>query len=129
MAVRPGDRFTASVTRRGSSWTLTITNRTTGKRSSTKHVRATPGTLALWIVEAPSTQVTQVGLHVLPLAKFATVTMTSAQTVIGGIRGNVASPRWAHIRFDMTTTDGVAKAIASRLQDGGSAFTSAWRHQ
>jgi hypothetical protein len=129
VSVRPGDRFTSSVTRSGDTWTLIIANRTTGKRSSTEHVRRTPGTLALWIVEAPSTQVTEVGQHVLPLAKFATVTMTSADAVIGGIRGNVAAASWAHFRFDMTTVDGVPKAAASGLKNGGSGFTSAWRHE
>ena len=117
------------MTRHGNTWTLAITNRTTGKKSSTNHVRHTPGTLALWIVEAPSTQVTQLGQHVIPLARYATVTVTSAQAVIGGVRSNVAGAPWAHFRFDMITSDGTPKAITSRLKSGGATFTSAWRHQ
>ncbi len=129
LSVRPGDQFTASVTRHGNTWTLAITNRTTGKKSSTNHVRRTPGTLALWVIEAPSTQVTQLGQHVIPLARYATVTMTSAQAVIGGVRSTVAGAPWAHFRFDMVTSDGAPKAITSKLKSGGTTFTSAWRHQ
>lgn len=129
MAVRPGDRFAASVQRHGSDWTLKITNRTTGAKFSTIQTRSTPGTVALWIVEAPSSQATEVGLHVIPLAKYSTVTMTSCLTIVAGVHGNISTTRWAHFRFDMRTTSGIAKAVTGDLRSGGTGFTSVWRHQ
>ena len=127
--VRPGDRFAASVQRRGSVWTLKLTNRTTGKGFSTNRTRATPGTVALWIVEAPSTQSTDPGMHVVPLAKYATVTVSSCQAVVAGVRGTIGAASWAHIRFDMATTGGLPKATTGGLRSSGSSFSSTWRHQ
>ena len=125
MRARPGDKFTASVARSGNQWTLTIKNRTTGQNFSTVQVRATSGYVALWIDEAPSTQVTQLGDHVLPQTKVTPVTMTGCSATIGGVRGAIAA--WAHVRFDMVTSTGEAKATTSDLASGGASFKSTWR--
>jgi len=124
----PGDAFTASVTRRGRQWTLAIRNRMSGERFSIVKTRATSGFVALWIDEAPSTQVNELGLHVLPLTRFGSVSMTGCSAVIDGRRRLIGDAGWSHYRFDMVTTSGSPKAITSGLSGGGSAFRTTWRH-
>ena len=124
----PGDKFTASVSRAGDRWTLTIRNRTSRDDFSTVERRATPGFLALWIDEAPSSQVGEPGEHVLPLTRVTPVTMTGCFATSGGVRRAIGNPGWAHVRFDMVTTSGAAKAVTSGLTAGGTAFRSTWRH-
>jgi hypothetical protein len=128
MRARPGDAFTASVSRRGSSWTLAIRNRTTGERFSIVKSRATSGDVALWIDEAPSSQISEPGSHVLPLTKFGTVTMTGCSAVVDGKRRVIGDPGWSHFRFDMVSSSGAPKALTSGLTAGGSAFKTTWRH-
>jgi Peptidase A4 family len=127
MRALPGDRFTASVTNRGSQWVLAITNRTTGQKFSITRSRDADAVQALWVAEAPSTQVSDPGEHVLPLTSFGTLTMTGCSAVVNGTRRTIGDPGWAHYRFDMQTRDGVAKTTTSALSKSA-AFTVRWRH-
>jgi hypothetical protein len=128
MRALPGDKFTASVTRSGNRWTLAIQNRTSGQHFATVHSRATTGTIALWIDEAPSSQPTHFGSHVLPLTQYGSVTMTGCTASIGGVRRAIGDPAWAHYRFDMVMATGLAKATTSGLTSRGTSFKSTWRH-
>ena len=129
LTVHPGDRFSASVTHHGATWTLEIRNQTTGNRFTIDRKRTAKGLQALWIVEAPSTQSGGVGLHVLPLARFGHATLTAARAVVAGVRGDIDDPRWAHYRFVMRTTGGSLKAVVGDLTAGGSSFRATWRHR
>jgi hypothetical protein len=128
MRALPGDRFTASVTNNGSRWILAITNRTTGQKWSITRTRTAAAAQALWVAEAPSSEVSDPGQHVLPLTNFGSVTFTSASAVVGGVRRSIGNAGWAHYRFDMTTSSGVMKTSTSGLS-GGSSFTVRWRHE
>jgi Peptidase A4 family len=128
MRASPGDEFSASVSRRGKSWTLAIRNRTNGEHFSIVKTRATSGFVALWIDEAPSSQVSEPGQHVLPLTRFGTVSMTDCSAVIDGKRRVIGDPGWSHYRFDMVTRSGTAKTVTSGLTGNGSAFRTTWRH-
>ena len=67
ITVRPGDHMTASITKgSGSSWTIRITDTTTGKSFSTVRTYRGPGTSAEWIEEAPS-----VGGRTASLARYS----------------------------------------------------------
>jgi hypothetical protein len=67
ITVHPGDRMSASITKgSGSSWTITISDTTTGKAFTTVQNYTGPGTSAEWIEEAPS-----VGGHVATLATYS----------------------------------------------------------
>jgi hypothetical protein len=67
ITVHPGDHMTASITKgSGSSWTIKITDATTGKTFSTVKTYTGPGTSAEWIEEAPS-----VGGHIATLAHYS----------------------------------------------------------
>ncbi len=66
ITVRPGDVMTASISKgTGSSWTITLTDTTTGKSFSTVQNYTGPQTSAEWIEEAP-----QVGGKVATLAHY-----------------------------------------------------------
>jgi Peptidase A4 family len=53
-SVSPGDHMHASVTKGGSSWTITINDTTSGQSFSIVRSYSGPGTSAEWIVEAPT---------------------------------------------------------------------------
>lgn len=127
--VIPGDRYTASVTKRGDVWTLTLKDTRTGDAFTTDETRASEAVQALWVVEAPSRVLSDGALRILPLASFARITMTGCLAVAGGTRRVVADPHWAHYRFDMRTGSNVAKATTSALTHAGTSFTSTWRHR
>jgi hypothetical protein len=70
ISVRQGDMMTASITHgSGSSWTITITDRTTGKSFTTTKTYTGPRTSAEWIEEAPT-----VGGRVGTLANYGLAT-------------------------------------------------------
>jgi len=127
--IRPGDRFSATVTKRGSSWTLSIRDNTSGGSFTTRQTRDSAAIQALWVVEAPALVTANGNLEVLPLARFGRITMTSCSAVAGGIRRVISDSRWAHYRFDMRTTSNTAKALTSGLTSGGRAFSSTWKHR
>ena len=70
ITVRPGDVMSASVTKgSGSSWTITITDTTTGASFTTVQTYTGPGTSAEWVEEAPT-----VGGHIATLANYGFTT-------------------------------------------------------
>jgi Peptidase A4 family len=79
ISVSPGDVMTASITHgAGSSWTITITNKTKNRSFSTTQTYTGPQTSAEWIEEAPS-----LGGHVTTLANYGLETFDPG-TVNGG---------------------------------------------
>lgn len=70
ITVHPGDHMSASITKgSGSSWTISISDTTTGTSFSTVQTYTGAGTSAEWIEEAPT-----VGGHIATLANYGTVT-------------------------------------------------------
>jgi hypothetical protein len=70
ITVRPGDLMTAKITKgTGSSWTITISDTTTGRSFTTTKTYTGPQTSAEWIEEAPS-----VGGRVATLANYGAAT-------------------------------------------------------
>ena len=79
ITVRPGDTFSANITKgTGSSWTITLTDTSSGKSFTTTQSYSGPGTSAEWIEEAPT-----VGGHVATLAHYGQATFDPG-TVNGG---------------------------------------------
>jgi hypothetical protein len=128
MAVRPGDHFSASVTKRGTTWTLAIRDTTSGAHFTINQTRNSTAIQALWVVEAPARLLADGDLQIVPLTSFGRITMTACSAVAGGVRRTIVDAHWAHYRFDMRTTSNTAKALTSRLTGGGSAFSSTWQH-
>jgi hypothetical protein len=80
---------------------------------------------AEWIAEAPS-----VGGRILPLAKFGTVTFTSASATINGVSGSISAsfPSSTANEIVMVTRTGIVKAQPSTLMSSGSSFSVTWKH-
>ncbi len=118
LAIHPGDTIHASVTTSGNgTFTLTISNRTTGGSFTTnQRLKSAKLSSAEVIAEAPSSSG-----GVLPLTNFGTVGF-SAATVNGQAIGNFNPDR-----ITMVAPDGTVKASPSSLS-GGTAFSVAWKH-
>jgi Peptidase A4 family len=87
ITVHPGDHMSASITKgSGSSWTITITDTTTGRSSTTQHTYSGPGTSAEWIEEAPS-----VGGRIALLAHYSSPDTFDPGTANGGNPGLTAA--------------------------------------
>jgi hypothetical protein len=87
ITVHPGDHMTASIVKgSGSSWTITITDATTGVSFSTVKTYTGPGTSAEWIEEAPS-----VGGRVAPLAHYSSPDTFDPGTANGANPGLTAA--------------------------------------
>jgi hypothetical protein len=70
LTVHPGDRMTASITKgSGSSWTIAISDTSTGQSFSTVQTYTGPQSSVEWVQEAPS-----IGGHVATLAQFSQTT-------------------------------------------------------
>jgi hypothetical protein len=127
MRIHPGDRMTATVSVKGSAWRLTLKDASTGATFAITKNRTADAAIALWIAEAPSSSTSELGLHVLPLANYGTVTFTGCSAVVGGTRRTITDPAWAHFRFDMSTSTGLPKAVTSDVARNGTTFSSSWR--
>ena len=117
LAIHPGNTIHASVTTDGTgTFTLTITNRTTGASFTTKQkLRSAKLSSAEVIAEAPGNS-----SGVLPLTNFGTVSFADA-TVNGQPLGTFSPDK-----IDMTQ-NGQPKATTSALR-GDSSFSVAWQH-
>lgn len=87
ITVHPGDHMSASVTKgSGNTWTITITDNTTGKSFSTQKSYSGPGTSVEWVEEAPT-----VGGHVATLANYSSPDTFDPGTANGGNPGLTAA--------------------------------------
>ena len=118
LAISAGNSITATVVYSGGSFTLTLTDNTTGKSFTTQQSGSTlQRSSAEWIVEAPWSG------GVLPLADFSTVAFTSASTTINGVTGGISNSAWKPLAIDMTSGLGATEATTSVLNSGGNGFS------
>jgi len=132
LAVHPGDRMSAEVSFSGKTFTLRISDLTSGASDSASgRVNGAARSSAEWIAEAPSSSG-----GVLPLANFGTsqfgldftsVASTSYATV-SGHAGPIGSFGSAIQSIDMVSGNGGAlKAQTSALSSDGTSFTVQWQ--
>ena len=115
--VAPGDKLTASVTKSGTSFTMTITDATKGwTKSITKSSATAKGRSAEVITEAPSSST------VLPLADFGKVTYANA-TIDGKALSAVGA---AAITMKK---GGIVDSTTSALTNAGHNFSNTWKHR
>jgi hypothetical protein len=87
ITVHPGDHMSASITKgSGNSWTISISDTTTGASFTTVKTYTGPGTSAEWIEEAPS-----VGGHVATLARYSSPDTFDPGTANGSNPGLTAA--------------------------------------
>jgi hypothetical protein len=121
--VSPGDTMTAEVRYAGSNqYVLTLADSTAGwSYTTTQTSTVAERSSAEWVVEAPSLG------RVLPLADFATVTLTGCTAKLGGTTAPIGN--WLNDKMTMVTRRGAVKAQPSDLSGGGSSFSVTWYHQ
>jgi Peptidase A4 family len=84
ISAHPGDEMTASIKHgTGSSWTITITDTTTGKSFTTTQTYTGPQTSAEWIEEAPT-----VGGRVATLANYGLASFDPGTVNVNGVNLN-----------------------------------------
>lgn len=86
MTIQPGDHMSASINNNGNgTWTISLTDNTTGQSFSTTQTYTGPARSAEWIMEAP-----EVGGHISTLANYAQTTFNPG-TVNGANPGLVTT--------------------------------------
>ncbi len=125
LTVHPGDKIVASVQFSGRSFTLKITDTSTGQSFSTSaKVNTAQRSSAEWITEAPSSSG-----GILPLADFGTIswgTDGANTATIGGVSHMIGSWGSNVHQITMVTSGGAAKASPSSLASDGSSFSVSW---
>lgn len=120
--VSPGDTLTASVSRSGNSYTLSMSS-SRGWHFSTTQSGSFSNSSAEWIAEAPSS--CGFTCRVLPLANFGTMSFSNS-TANGATIGSYGSSVWEDIT--METSGGTVKAQPSALNGSGNGFSDTWHH-
>jgi len=122
--VSPGDHLSAEVSAAGTTYTLTLTNVTTGVQFTTTQSTVATQSSAEWVAEAPSSCFFT--CSVLPLANFATVNFTGSYTTSNGTTGSIGA--FTNDQVVMVTNGGTVKAQPSPLSPDGTAFSDTWQH-
>jgi hypothetical protein len=125
MSLQPGDKITASVSRSGPSYRLSVTDSThpadSFARTASCAVTTCLDTSAEWIAERPS-----FAIGIGPLADYASWRLTGAAETAGGRSGTIASFPSREQTNMVDGTDSYQLSSASPLTDGNS-FTTTWR--
>jgi hypothetical protein len=135
LTVSPGDAIGASVTVRGQSVTLQLTDMTTKQSFQHAYGMSAPDvTSAEWIVEAPEECSSPTDCWTLPLADFGATRIGLAQAWnTKGHQGGIYDKRWSSTQLQMTPLKGgvshgttptaTGKASPSRVTGNGSVFS------
>jgi hypothetical protein len=127
MTITPGNTISAEVSASGNSFTLTITNVTTGATfTTTQTLNGAAKTSAEWVAEAPS--LCRVQCTVAPLANFGTVNFSGSFTTGNGHTGSINDGAWSNDQIVMVTNGGTVKAQPSALSPDGTSFSVTWQH-
>lgn len=103
LAIHPGDHMSGKVTVNGTNVTISLTDQTTGQSVDKTLQMSNPDTSsAEWIAEAPSAELSDGSLQVLPLADFGNVTFTNASATAGGQTGSISDPAWTVQQVDLS---------------------------
>jgi hypothetical protein len=123
--VQPGDLISASVTRSGTSYTLSLSDSTTaGNGFSTTQTCAAATCLdqsAEWIAERPAFPI-----GITPLSYFSAWTPFNASETANGTKGGIASGPGATSVIMVDATDTYPLDSVSGLSTGGASFAARW---
>lgn len=127
MTIHAGDAISGEVSASGTSFTLTLTNVTTGSTFTTTKTSSTAAkTSAEWVAEAPTG--CTFTCRVLPLANFGTVNFSGSYATGNGQTGSISNSAWTHDDITMVTSGGATKALPGPLSPDGTAFSVTWMH-
>ncbi len=123
LTITPGDHITAEASFSGRSFTVTITDTTTGHSFSTSaRVHSAQRSSAEWIAEAPSSSG-----GILPLANFGTVSFAACTAKVGTASGTIGSFGSSVQVITMVSNSGAVKAQPSSLSGSGDSFSVTWK--
>jgi hypothetical protein len=116
-----GDAITATVTRSGTSYKLTVTDatHTADSFTTTQTCSSCANTSAEWIAEAPSGS-----SGIYPLANFHSWTASSATVTEGTTSGVISS--FTDDELTMINSSGATKALPGTLNGSGNGFSVTW---
>lgn len=122
----PGDKISASVSRKGTAYTLKLTDSTHSANSFTKSRTCAATTCidtsAEWIAERPAFQI-----GIAPLSNFSKWSLTSGKETAGGKSGTIGSFA-SNVAITMIdATQAYALSTPSALS-GGSSFSATWHN-
>jgi len=125
-SLAPGDKITATVSRVGTKYTLSLTDATnTANSFSTTATCATTtclDTSAEWIAERPSFEI-----GIAPLADYASWRVTGGMEVANGVGGTIAAFTSNDVLTMVDATDSYNLSTTSGLTSGNS-FTTSWHN-
>jgi hypothetical protein len=123
--VQPGDMISASVTRSGTSYTLSLSDSSTPGNSFSTTQTCAAGTCldqsAEWIAERPAFPI-----GITPLAYFNVWAPFNASQTANGTKGGIASGPGATSVVMVDATDTYPLDSVSGLSSGGASFTAHW---
>jgi hypothetical protein len=124
--VKAGDKISASVSRKGSAYTLKLTDSTHSANSFTKTASCKTSTCldesAEWIVERPA-----FATGIVPLAQFTTTGFTAGSETANGKVGTIGSFS-AVAELDMIDSTGSYQLATVSGLTGGKSFTDTWHN-
>jgi peptidase A4-like protein len=123
--LQPGDAITASVTRSGTSYTLTLTDATNPANSFTEKASCPAATCldtsAEWIAERSS-----FSIGIAPLADYGTWKLTGGTETAGGKAGTIGSYATVAEIEMVDATDTYVLSAPSPLTSAKKGFTTTW---
>lgn len=116
-----GDAITSTVTRSGTSYTLTVTDSAHSANSFTvtESCSSCANTSAEWIAEAPSSS-----SGIYPLANFGSWTASGASVTAGSTSGTISS--FTDDQITMIDSSSRVKAQPGALNSSGNGFSVTW---
>jgi hypothetical protein len=136
LAVRPGDKFSATISVAKKTVVIRLRNATTRKRF-TKRLQTRRPDLgsAEWVAEAPTGCDFTGSCSTLPLTNFGTVAFSHASATVKGHKGRISDPVWSattiELRGDLNDptnpSSAGANAIPGQLGPDGSSFAVTWQ--
>jgi len=125
-SLAPGDKITATVSRSGTSYTLSLTDATHSANSFTKTATCAAATCvdtsAEWIAERPA-----FAIGIAPLADYASWKLTAATETASGKSGTISSYADNDEISSVDATDSYDLSTPSALT-GGNSFTTTWHN-
>jgi hypothetical protein len=123
-SLRPGDRIAATVSRRGTSYTLALTDATRPADSfsvtKTCALTACLDTSAVWVAERPSFRI-----GIAPLANYSRWTVNGATETASGSAGTISSYP-TNYKINMMDATGNYQLSTTSSLVGGKSFATYW---
>jgi hypothetical protein len=136
LAVRPGDRFSATVSVQKKTVVIRLRNITTGKLFTKRLQMRRPDLgSAEWVAEAPTGCDFTGSCSTLPLTNFGSVAFSHSSATVKGHKGRISDPVWSATTIELHgdlddpshPSSAGANAIPGELGPDGGSFAVTWQ--